>query len=264
MQPRNLLTFFSAVALASASPLRRRCDGHNETITPPTTPAPPPAAVPTLPSTGSGTQLESPGAATLKHILVGHGIQNYTCAADGTTAASFGALAVVWDITALYPGTGAADALSPEEWDGLTSKVLRTTPLPLNLAAGAGNGGADAAAPFPAPANLTVEGVAAPLPFLGHHFFDAANTPTFALAGGAELFKGKRDAGIPAPADADAGADPATGAVDWLRLSDKAGASVGVSLVYRVLTAGGNPEPCAAAGQPQSVPYTAQYWIYGN
>ncbi|KAI0836613.1 hypothetical protein F5Y06DRAFT_99822 [Hypoxylon sp. FL0890] len=260
MQPKSLFALLSALALSSAAPLRRRCS--NGTIPTPTNPASPPAAVtPTLPTTGSGTQLDGPGSATLKHILVGHGLQNYTCTAAGATAASLGALAVLWDISDLYPGTSPS-SLSADEFNTLTSRVLRTTDMPLNLAAD-GSGGADVTSPFPAPADLKIEGIASAVKFLGHHFFDITNTPTFDLSGAndGELFKGKKDAGISAPSDADPGVDPATGAVDWLRLSDK-GTSVGVSLVYRVLTAGGDPEACTDAGQNQSIPYTAQYWVY--
>ncbi|KAK6950583.1 hypothetical protein Daesc_007107 [Daldinia eschscholtzii] len=229
MHPQSLIVIISTLPLASASPLR------------------------------PGTQLAGPDSAILKHILVGHGIQNYTCSAAGATAASLGALAVVWEITALYPGTSAS-SLSADDFNVFASTVLRTTDMPVNLAT---NGEEDN--PFPAPADLTVKGVSSPLKFLGHHFFDTANTPTFDLSGAndGELFKGKKDAGVPAPSDADKGADPATGAVDWLRLSDK-GTSTGISLVYRVLTAGGNPEACTDAGQTQSVPYAAQYWIYAN
>ncbi|KAI1371149.1 hypothetical protein F4677DRAFT_436491 [Hypoxylon crocopeplum] len=268
MQFKSVFALLSVLAVSSsASPLRRRCS--NDTIPTPTdtAPAPPaestPVTTPVLPTTGSGTQLAGPDTATLKHILVGHGIQNYTCTAAGATAASIGALAVVWDITPLYPASSSS-SLSAADFDQLTSKVLRTTSIPLNLAAD-GSGGADVGSPFPAPADLTIEGVSGAMKFLGHHFFDEAGTPTFDLsgAGDGELFKGKKDAGVSAPADADKGADPETGAVDWLRLSDK-GTSTGVSLVYRVLTAGGNPEPCTEAGQAQSIPYAAQYWVYAN
>ncbi|KAI1466270.1 uncharacterized protein F4812DRAFT_101748 [Daldinia caldariorum] len=263
MHPQSLFVVLSTSALASASPLRRRCGSKvtNGTLPTPTEPAttPPATVIPNLPTTGSGTQLAGPDSAALKHILVGHGIQNYTCSAAGATAASLGALAVVWEITDLYPGTSES-SLPVDAFDAFASTVLRTTDMPVNLAT---DGAEDS--PFPAPADLTVKGVSAPLRFLGHHFFDAANTPTFDLSGAddGELFKGKKDAGVPAPSDADKGVDPATGAVDWLRLSDK-GASTGISLVYRVLTAGGNPEACTEAGQTQSVPYAAQYWIYAN
>ncbi|KAI2618227.1 hypothetical protein GGR54DRAFT_191535 [Hypoxylon sp. NC1633] len=262
MQFKSLFALLSALALSSASPLRRRCS--NDTIPTPTSsiPTPPAATTATLPTTGSGTQLAGPDPATLKHILVGHGIQNYTCTAVNATATSIGALAVLWDITSLYPGSSSS-SLSAADFNTLTSKVLRTTAMPLNLAAD--GSGADVASPFPTPVDLTINGVIGTIKFLGHHFFDNANTPTFDLSGAddGELFKGKKDAGISAPADADKGEDPVTSAVDWLRLSDK-GTSTGVSLVYRVLTAGGNPEHCTVAGQTQSIPYAAQYWIYSN
>ncbi|XDG03808.1 hypothetical protein ABKA04_003423 [Annulohypoxylon sp. FPYF3050] len=262
MQSKSLFTLFTALAVASASPLRRRCT--NSTIPTPTNQVNSTSAVtPTLPTTGSGTQLDGPGNATLKYILVGHGIQNYTCTAADATAASVGALAVVWDITDLYPGSSSS-SLSASDFNLLTSRVLRTTEIPLNMASD-GSTGAVVASPFPAPVDLAIEGITSAVKFMGHHFFDISGTPTFDLsgAGDGEYFKGKKDANIPAPSDADKGLDLATGAVDWLRLSDK-GTSTGVSLVYRVLTAGGNPDTCTIAGQTQSVPYTAQYWIYSN
>ncbi|KAI1451587.1 hypothetical protein F4805DRAFT_85631 [Annulohypoxylon moriforme] len=263
MQSRSLFVLLSALALSSASPLRRRCS--NSTIPAATNPdnSTSAAATPTLPTTGSGTQLDGPGSATLKHILVGHGIQNYTCSAAGATASSVGALAVVWDITDLYPGSSSS-SLSADDFNLLTSRVLRTTEIPLNMAAD-GSTGAVVASPFPDPVDLVIEGITSAVKFMGHHFFDISGTPTFDLSGAddGEYFKGKKDANISAPSDADKGVDPATGAVDWLRLSDK-GTSTGVSLVYRVLTAGGDPEACTDVGQTQSVPYTAQYWIYSN
>ncbi len=73
-----------------------------------------------------------------------------------------------------------------------------------------------------------------------------------------------KNANVKAPATADTGI-LATGAVDWLQLIAKDnGLSVGIKLVYRVITAGGASETCAtldaAAG---SVPYTAFYWFFG-
>ncbi|KAI1081403.1 hypothetical protein F5B20DRAFT_579266 [Whalleya microplaca] len=248
MQSRNLFAFLSALALTSASPLRRACNG---TTTQPTVPAPSTIVTPTLPETGAASELPAPGNATLKHIVVGHGVQNYTCTEAGVLGTSTGAMAVVWEITSMYPGSGSG-ALSDADWNGLTSKVLRTTDMPINQGS------------FPAQADLTVEGLAAPIKFLGHHFFDETNTPTFDLSAAQppELFKGKRDAGVTAPADADKGLT-GEGAVDWLKLSDK-GTSNGISLVYRVLTAGGNPATCTEAGEQQSVPYATMYWMYST
>ncbi|KAI0479968.1 hypothetical protein F4859DRAFT_455050 [Xylaria cf. heliscus] len=233
----------SALALTTtATPLRRRC-GDSGADNPTT-------VTYVLPSTGGPTPLPAPDA-PLKHIAVGHGVQNYTCTTAGASGVSGGALAVLHDITALYPGSGPS-ALSSTTWAVLTSTVLRTTPMPIDTA--------DASAPFPAPADLAVAGVAAPLPFLGHHYFDINGVPTFSLHDDAELLKSQKLLNIPAPADADKGL-AGEGAVDWLYLGDKGG-SIGLSKVYRVLTAGGSPAVCGAVGETQSVPYTAMYWLY--
>ncbi|KAI8630025.1 hypothetical protein F5Y19DRAFT_430823 [Xylariaceae sp. FL1651] len=250
MQLRSVVVFLSALAVTSASPLRRRCGN----ITDPGLPSPPASSVTyVLPSNGGATPLPSAGDIPLQHILVGHGVQNYTCTAAGVNGTSFGALAVLYDVTPLYPGSGPG-ALPAAQWNSLTSTVLRTTSNPIEAAASSGS------SPFPPPADLQVDGVASPLPFLGHHFFDQAKVPTFELNDDAELFKGLKVLNIPAPADADRGLSN-EGAVDWLYLTD-AGTSVGIKKVYRVLTSGGNTAVCGAAGEAQSVPYAAMYWIY--
>ncbi|KAI3326401.1 hypothetical protein HD806DRAFT_405693 [Xylariaceae sp. AK1471] len=255
MQLRSAFVFLSALAVTTASPLGRRCGlgGNGNDTTDPGLPTPPsPSVTYVLPSTGGATSLPAPDA-PLKHIVVGHGVQNYTCAAAGAAGKSIGALAVLYDITGLYPGSGPR-ALSPDDWNALTSKVLRTTSQPIIQTTGSSQ------SPFPAPAALTVSGIPTPLPFLGHHFFDEAGVPTFELNNGAELFKGAKLANIAAPASADQGLSN-EGAVDWLYLADK-GTSVNISKVYRVLTSGGNTTVCGAAGEAQSIPYTAMYWIY--
>ncbi|KAI1178594.1 hypothetical protein F4777DRAFT_78030 [Nemania sp. FL0916] len=253
MQLQAAFALFSAVAVATATPLGRRCEGTGPgTGTGPAPghdPTPSNGVTYTLPSTGGPTQLPAPNA-TLQHIAVGHGVQNYTCSAAGSAATSVGALAVLYDITALYPGSGPA-AVDATTWAGLTGTVLRTTSMPID---------ATAADPFPAPASITVSGIAQPLPFVGHHFFDLSGTPTFDLSTSSQLFKGQKLVNIPAPASADKGLN-GEGAVDWLYLGNKGG-SVGVSKVYRVLTAGGAGAVCGAAGETQSVPYTAMYWVY--
>ncbi|KAH8756089.1 hypothetical protein F5883DRAFT_649684 [Diaporthe sp. PMI_573] len=40
---------------------------------------------------------------TVTHVALGHGIQHYTCASENATATALGALAVIYDITPLYP-----------------------------------------------------------------------------------------------------------------------------------------------------------------
>ncbi|KAI0197463.1 hypothetical protein F4808DRAFT_438737 [Astrocystis sublimbata] len=254
MQLQGAFAILSVLAVTSAAPLQKRCGEIPKPLNPP---APGPivpsnnSLVYNLPSTGGATSLPSPDT-PLKHIVVGHGIQNYTCPAAGEAGVSAGALAVLHDITDLYP-SASLRALSGDAWSGLTSKVLRTTQLPINIETAA-------TAPWPAPADLTVEGIATPLAYMGHHYFDINGTPTFSLHDDAELLKAKKLSNISAPASADQGLTD-EGAVDWLLLADKGG-SVGLKSVYRVLTSGGNPAICGSEGETQSVPYTAMYWLY--
>ncbi|PHH86963.1 hypothetical protein CDD83_9480 [Cordyceps sp. RAO-2017] len=57
---------------------------------------------PSLPQTGTGHELPPPRPGLrLKHIALGFGIQNYTCARPGAEATSTGALAMLYDITHL-------------------------------------------------------------------------------------------------------------------------------------------------------------------
>ncbi|KAH7010858.1 uncharacterized protein B0I36DRAFT_378518 [Microdochium trichocladiopsis] len=234
----------------NAGSIRRHC--HTG---PPGPPGPPTAGGPLDPRS---KELAGPEPLGFKSVLIGHGIQNYTCPAAGAKATATGALAVLWDIAPLFPGSGPL-ALSTEAWAALTVKALHTTAIPLNLAADAGRPyAADPSAPFPAAADLTLEGVRVPLRFAGHHYF-AGSVPTFTM--GDALFVGKKNDGIAAPADADNGIT-GTGTIDWLRLGDT-GSSHVTTLAYRVYTAGGVAGPCTGAGQAESVPYTAQYWFFG-
>ncbi|KAI0437208.1 hypothetical protein F4803DRAFT_556231 [Xylaria telfairii] len=244
MQLQAAFVFLSALAVTTATPLHRRCDGSGN----PTTPANGVTYV--LPSTGGPTPLPAPDA-PLKHIAVGHGVQNYTCPTAGAAGVAAGALAVLHDATGYYPGSWPG-AVSTSVWNNLTSEVLRTTAMPIDTE--------DTASPFPAPAQLTVSGVSRPLPFLGHHYFDINGVPTFSLHDDAELLKSQKLLNIPAPADADRGLD-SEGAVDWLYLGDKGG-SIVLTKVYRVLTSGGAAAVCDTVGETQSVPYTAMYWFY--
>lgn len=211
---------------------------------------------------------------------MGHGIQNYTCASDNATAVNTGALAVLYDATAIY---------STAAYTNLSSTVLWDQAIPLNLVNPAAANPvsttagvaaatypetyyqADASNPFPNPAvdlALSAQGVSAP--FLGHHYFDQLSAPTFNLSASTDklFFSGAKIGDVKAPTGADQGI-LATGAVDWLELGDNSrGLSSGVSNVYRVVTAGGVAEACAVSGvnptgEVFSVPYVAQYWFYG-
>lgn len=213
-----------------------------------------------------------PTTVTLKKIALGHGIQNYSCS-SATAAApdSKGALAVLYDITALYPGTPKT-GLSAAAFAALTTTVLWTQPLPLNLvdtvAAAAGvvlpsKNYVATSSPFQAPADLVL-GNLPPLRTLGHHYFDAAGIPNFDLFSIGLVANVVKLAGVNGPDSADKG-PLNTGAVQWLELGDSAkGLSKGLSYVYRVVTAGGANEACSTTGDGfASVPYSAQYWFYG-
>lgn len=216
---------------------------------------------------------------------MGHGIQNYTCASADATAVNVGALAVLYDVTPLYPGTSGT-GVDTAVFANLSSAVLFNQDIPLNLvdpaaaspavpvandAVTESDYQADSANPFPSPAtdlDLSAQGIAAK--YLGHHYFDANSAPTFDLSASTSglFFSGAKIGDVKPPTTADKGL-MATGAVDWLELGDNGrGLSKGVSNVYRVVTAGGVAEACSVSGanpegQVFSMPYVAQYWFYG-
>ncbi|KAF4467950.1 hypothetical protein FALBO_5184 [Fusarium albosuccineum] len=243
----NSLFFLASAALALASPVRNYGSGSSCSTGRPT---------PVLPVNGGPSELAGPPEnATLKHIALGFGIQNYTCASAGADAAAGGALAVLYDITHLYPGTSRS-SLSDADWAALTGTVLSGHAIPLNL--NADGHGASATVPFPAEADLKIQGYKK-FPFIGHHFFNAAGVPVFDLTRAKQRLNAKKISGIKAPTSASAGPD-GTGAVDWLNLGD-AGDSSGLNQVYRVFTAGGNSHGCTAQST-DSTSYTAMYWFY--
>ncbi|KAF4844177.1 hypothetical protein CGCSCA4_v007571 [Colletotrichum siamense] len=218
-------------------------------------------AKPTLPTNGNGVELPAPAEdLVLKHIALGHGIQNYTCTGTNATAISAtatGALAALYDAMSLYPNQGP-QALSIDAFNSLTTNAVWGAKLPLT-SDGVSKFGASSASPFPTPGtDLEMPGLKA-LPFIGVHFFDATGVPTFKV--GEDIFAGGKLNGTKAPTAADVGPEK-TGAVDWLRLGDK-GASKGITSIYRVVTAGGVAHACTTPGASDSVPYAAYYWMYG-
>ncbi|KAJ4245831.1 hypothetical protein NW762_013955 [Fusarium torreyae] len=214
-------------------------------------------STPVLPINGGPSELPAPPQGkVLKHIALGFGIQNYSCEGAGATPVAIGALAVLYDATYLYPSQGRP-SLTPDRWASLPSDVLSTSQVPLNRDE---NGGASLDNPFLAKQSLKFEGLRKNIPYLGRHFFNAASVPTFDLDKTNELLNAKRIDGIKAPASASAGPE-GTGAVDWLYLGD-AGGSQGISVVYRVLTAGGASHGCKAKGV-DSTSYATFYWFYG-
>ncbi|KAM0322755.1 hypothetical protein ACHAQA_009346 [Verticillium albo-atrum] len=249
MLAKSILVLAS-LALAAAKPVRRQ-EGSSCAL-----------RVPTLPVNGGATELASPPeGSVLKHIALGHGIQNYTCVA-GQPAKATGAVAVLYDATALYPRRSPNSLPTVDHFNALTTTALWSTPLPLN-SDGTTEFGASATEPFQASAPLEIPGHS--IPFLGLHYFDGAGVPTF-LTGTSEadsdnVLKAFKVGDAPAPASADPG-PVGTGAVPWLYLGGNP-ESRGFSLVYRVITAGGKPKTCTD-DKPQSVPYATYYWLYGN
>lgn len=215
-------------------------------------------------------ELPDPPAGTqLKYIALGFGIQNYTCEAVGKDSSAAGALAMLYDVTKLYPGRRPG-SLSHAEFEALPANILQHHAVPINFDTTTTEGRADPSIPgasqthpFPADEPLRVRGMR-PLPFLGHHFFDAAGVPVF------DIYKGSNgDIHLPckkvdsanAPESASKGPD-GTGAVSWLLLDDKGGAT-GAKYVYRVLTAGGNSHGCSKGTGGDTTSYAATYWFYG-
>ena len=140
--------------------------------------------------------------------------------------------------------------------------MLWNKPLPLNKLADS-QYGADGVNPFPEPSNLKLRGLPA-IVFLGHHYFDSSSIATFDLTAAGLIASVKKLNSINTPSCADKGILD-SGAVPWLHLGDSGnGRSQGLSIVYRVITAGGAAQTCLVAGAGvQSVPYTAFYWFYG-
>ena len=171
----------------------------------------------------------------MKHVGIGRGTQNYSCTANATAApVSLGAVATLYNATCIastYP-----DLLAQ----------LPNVALQFNLTS------ADQATL--SPSNLAIS---------GHHYFSNSTTPTFDLntasmqLGFAPCSKNNT---VPAPAGASVGqGDVGFGAVAWLKLVTRVGATGNLEEIYRVNTAGGNP-PATCAGMPATfeVEYAAE------
>jgi hypothetical protein len=97
---------------------------------------------------------------------------------------------------------------------------------------------------------------------IGHHYFDAASTPIFNLSVVNQAGFMSKQVGVNAPAGSSVGPDD-TSAVAWLFLINKPGyVQKGVTQVYRVETAGGNPYPNCTSATLMQIQYAAEYWFY--
>jgi len=171
--------------------------------------------------------------ATLKHIAIGRGTQNYTCASDSADVVpvAIGAVATLFNAT--------CDATR------LNDNVLaQVTALSLNYA--------------------VPKGKAAEQHTSGHHYFTDKKVPMFDLRTPETNFgwvQATPDAvKSAAPKDSSLGPNQ-MGSVAWLKLNAVEG---DYKDVYRVHTAGGMaPKNCAGQKGSFEVQYSAQYWFYG-
>lgn len=188
---------------------------------------------PTLPP----STLPAPGAGlSLKHIVLGRGTQNYTCASATSAPAPAGAVATLFDVSCLVQ--------NPQSRLQLTNYI---TPTLLSM-----------------PSSQMESFLASSIPNAnaGSHFFRDGTTPIFMIdTDGSSIAAGKV-AGSVAPPEARGNQNGA--AVDWLKLARKPAELIdGIEEVYRVGTAGGRaPATCGMVGG-MTVDYVAEYWMYG-
>lgn len=168
----------------------------------------------------------------LQYIGLGRGVQNYSCSAAGATPVAIGAVANLYDATSI-----------PDDESQAALEAL--PPKALNVAFD------------PKATKLSFPGFSESI--IGHHFFTAAGVPTFdqRLQGSSDIFFGKKNASIAAPATAVAGS------VAWLQLLD-AGGSDGVSEAYRLVTAGGSAPATCPDTNVISVQYSALYYFFNS
>jgi len=169
-------------------------------------------------------------------VGIGRGTQNYSCSTTNATAApvAIGAFATLYNATCIastYPDLLAALPNVALQFN-LTSQDQATL----------------------SPSNLAIS---------GHHYFTNATTPTFDLNTSAMnlgFAPCAKNNSVPAPTGAPVGqGGQGLGAVAWLKLITRDGATGNLEEVYRVNTAGGNP-PLTCAGMPATfeVQYAAE------
>ncbi|KAB8337266.1 hypothetical protein FH972_021568 [Carpinus fangiana] len=189
-------------------------------------------APPNLPK----STLPPPPKKDLRIVALGLGTQNYTCGAETEAPKSVGAVAQLYDVTALVSipifGDWEAEYLTCNANHANTNYGQRK---------------------------------------IGVHYFDAEGTPTFDLTTGTRsvehrgglFLSAAKKASADAPDKACPGRNGAP-AVPWLLLEDKKnGKTRGLSQVYRVNTVGGTaPETCRGQKKSFTVDYAAEYWFY--
>ncbi|KAJ7828451.1 hypothetical protein B0H14DRAFT_2290323, partial [Mycena olivaceomarginata] len=185
------------------------------------------------------TALVSPTTAPL-FVILGVGIQNYSCSSTTSTYASIGAVASLFDISCLdkKPEFATVQTTAYNIWSKAPAKVTATSI------------GSRVLAPF----------------LLGFHYFVTSPsgtgisplwdfTSTGNFAGNATAYvMGAKVGDILAP-------NTPTTNVDWLALNAVQGSLA--SKVFRIDTVGGQPPiSCVPGSAPISVKYTAKYFLY--
>ncbi|KAJ7166203.1 hypothetical protein C8R46DRAFT_835700, partial [Mycena filopes] len=186
------------------------------------------------------TALVRPSTAPL-FVMLGVGVQNYTCNSTTSTYSSIGAVASLFDIACLAH----------------TAEFARIQTTAFHLWS-------------EAPKKTSAESIGASRPaacaLLGYHYFVPASsgtglspkwdfTSTGRFAGNSTAYViGAKVGDLLAPAN------PAVN-VDWLALTNTGGALA--SKIFRVDTVSGQPpKSCAPGSASISVKYTAKYYLY--
>ncbi|KDQ09116.1 hypothetical protein BOTBODRAFT_179293 [Botryobasidium botryosum FD-172 SS1] len=181
----------------------------------------------------SQTQLAVPPGESPAYIMLGLGVQNYTCNATSSHYVSKGAYAALYDISCEY-GTSKFDALVDTAFSWLPD-----TPDLLNKLKSPPTAGLLGFHYFV----TTGSGISAKWDFTG--VSQKSDPNAFVV--------GSKIGDVPAPNN--------TTDVDWLELTNAQGDLA--KTVFRVQTKGGQPPSSCKAGTADiSVNYVAQYWLY--
>jgi hypothetical protein len=182
------------------------------------------------------TPLPPPSAGlTLKHVAIGRGTQNYSCKANERSApVALGATATLYNASCVASTNPNLLSILPKV--ALQSELTDSNQATLS------------------PSNLAIS---------GHHYFSNLTTPIFDLKTAAMdlgFAPCAKNASVAAPAGAPPGQDDeGFGAVAWLKLLARDGATGNLKEVYRVNTAGGKPPPtCAGMPGTFEVEYAAE------
>jgi len=169
----------------------------------------------------------------LTSLVLGVGVQNYTCSTAGTYT-STGAVASLHDLACIShsPEFNDVQDLAYDLW--IASPANRTSPMSSS--------------------------------FMGNHFFITSPSgtglsPVWDYRAG--VAKGNSEAFVLAAKVADVPAPTSVQDVDWLQLKSVSGSLA--TQVYRTDTRGGSPPAsCTPGSAPISLRYVAKYWLYGG